>query len=217
MLDTSQRYVLLDRDGVINRRIVNGYVTRWKDFAFLPGVLAALRLLRENGYTVLVVSNQSCVGLGLLSWEELQAITRRMSLEAALAGGAIDKVYYCPHASGDACSCHKPQPGLLLKAMEEHQAWPAQIYMVGDSEIDMEAAARAGCRSLLVQRGTFLRGENSSGGGANMVSDLLEAVDLILRRETPTLEETLRHDWQRLRSPWLACSPALTPSKRNPA
>ncbi len=89
--------------------------------------------------------------------------------------------------------------------------------MVGDSEIDMEAAARAGCRSLLVQRGTFLRGENSSGAGANVVSDLLEAVDLILRRETPTLEETLRHDWQRLRSPWLACSPVLTPSKRNPA
>jgi len=55
MLDTSKRYVLLDRDGVINRRIVNGYVTRWKDFAFLPGALAALRLLRENGYTALVV------------------------------------------------------------------------------------------------------------------------------------------------------------------
>jgi D-glycero-D-manno-heptose 1,7-bisphosphate phosphatase len=217
MIDTTKRYVLLDRDGVINRRIADGYVTRWKEFEFLPGVLAALRLFRENGYTVLVVSNQSCVGRGLLSRQVLQAITRRMLLEVALAGGAIDNVYYCPHAPGDECSCRKPQPGLLLKAMEEHHVWPAQVYMVGDSESDMEAAARAGCRGLLVQRGTFLRGGNSSGAGANVVSDLLEAVDLILRRETPTLEETLRHDWPRVRSPWLAFSPVLTPSKRNPA
>ena len=78
MFATSHRCVLLDRNGVINRRIVNGYVTRWKDFAFLPSVLVALRLLKENGCTVLVVSNQSCVGRGLLSRRELQAITRRM-------------------------------------------------------------------------------------------------------------------------------------------
>jgi D-glycero-D-manno-heptose 1,7-bisphosphate phosphatase len=195
MFDHSHRYVLLDRDGVINRRIVNGYVTRWKDFTFLPGVLAALRLLREHGYTVLVVSNQSCVGRGLLSWQELQAITRRMLLEVALAGGAINKVYYCPHAPGDECGCRKPRPGLLLKAMEEHQAWPAQIYMVGDSESDMEAAARAGCRSLLVRRGAFLH--QLAGGGTleNVVSDLLEAANLIVRRNTPTLHETLRRGW----------------------
>jgi D-glycero-D-manno-heptose 1,7-bisphosphate phosphatase len=216
MLDTSHRYVLLDRDGVINRHIVNGYVARWQDFAFLPGVLAALRLLRENGYTVLVVSNQSCVGRGLLSWQELQAITRRMLLEVALAGGAIDKVYYCPHAPGAGCSCRKPQPGLLLKAMEEHQAWPAQIYMVGDSESDMEAAARAGCRGLLVQRGAFL--QDGAGGGTftNVVSDLLEAANLIVRRDTSTLDETLRCALPHLHSAWHAVSQIPTPSKKEP-
>ena len=57
MLDKSHRYILLDRDGVINRRIANGYLTRWEDFEFLPGALAGLRLFRENGYRVLVVSN----------------------------------------------------------------------------------------------------------------------------------------------------------------
>jgi histidinol-phosphate phosphatase family protein len=217
MLDLSQGTVLLDRDGVINRRIVKGYVTRWKDFAFLPGVLGALRMLRENGYQVLVVSNQSCVGRGLLSWEELQAITRRMQLEVALAGGAIEKVYYCHHAPGDDCSCRKPRPGLLLKAMEEHQLWPAQIYMVGDSESDMEAAARAGCRSVLVQRGAFLQHGALVGTMKNVVSDLQEAASLIVRRDTPTLSETLCREWPQFHSAWNSARHFSNPSKRNHA
>ena len=206
MLDTSHRCVLVDRDGVINRRIVNGYVTQWKDFAFLPGALAALRLLKENAYTVLVVSNQSCVGRGLVSWQELEAITRRMRLEVALAGGAIDKVYYCPHAPGDNCGCRKPQPGLLVKAMKEHHVWPAQVYMVGDSESDMEAAARAGCRSLLVQRGAFLQAGVVGGACKSSVSDLREAANLIVSRDTPTLLETLGRGWPGLHSGWHAVS-----------
>jgi D-glycero-D-manno-heptose 1,7-bisphosphate phosphatase len=217
MHDTAKRTVLLDRDGVINRRIVNGYVTRWKDFAFLPRALAALRLLTENGYTVLVVSNQSCVGRGLLSWQELQAITRHMLLEVALAGGAIGKVYYCVHTPGDACGCRKPQPGLLLHAMEEHQAWPAQIHMVGDSESDMEAAARAGCRSLLVNRCAFLQHEAAEGTFTNVVSDLLEAANVIVRRDTQTLDETLRRGWPQLHPAWHAVSQISNSVRRNHA
>jgi D-glycero-D-manno-heptose 1,7-bisphosphate phosphatase len=217
MHETTNRCVLLDRDGVINRRIADGYVTRWKEFEFLPGVFAALRLFRENGYTALVVSNQSCVGRGLLSWQKLQAITRRMLLEVALTGGAIGKAYYCPHVPGDECNCRKPQPGLLLKAMEDHHGWPAQIYMVGDSESDMEAAARAGCRGLLVQRGAFLRHGAAGGTPSKVVSDLLEAANLIVRRDTPALDEALHRGWRHLHSAWHAASRFSNRAKRNHA
>lgn len=217
MLDHSKRTVLLDRDGVINRRIANGYVTRWKDFAFLPGVLSALRMLRDNGYKVLVVSNQSCVGRGLISWGELQAITRRMLLEVALAGGAIEKVYYCPHAPGDSCGCRMPEPGLLVRAIEEHRVRPAQIYMVGDSERDMEAAARAGCRGLMVQRGAFLQPGTAARTLKHVVSDLQEAASLIVRRDTPTLDETLRGGWPHVQSAWQAVRHFTNPAKRNHA
>jgi D-glycero-D-manno-heptose 1,7-bisphosphate phosphatase len=101
MSATEKRYVLLDRDGVINRRIFGGYVTSWDEFEFLPRALEALRLLAQNGYTALVVSNQACVAEGLLSSKDLDTITRRFLLEVALSRGNIAQVYYCRHRAED--------------------------------------------------------------------------------------------------------------------
>ena len=86
--------VLLDRDGVINRRIQNGYVTSWERFEFLPGALDALRLLAENDFAALVVSNQACVGKGLITAETLDEITTRFLQEVTRHGGRIHGVYY---------------------------------------------------------------------------------------------------------------------------
>jgi len=190
-----QRVVLLDRDGVINHRVVSGCVTKWKDFAFLPGVLNALRMLKERGYTVLVVSNQSCVGRGLLSWRELPASTRRMQLEIALSGGAIAEVHYCTHEPYDGCACLKPRPGLLLRALEEYGASPAQAHMVDDSASNMEAAMHAGCRSVLIRRGHALQVDPCPYAPMNVAGDLYEAVELILRRDTPRFEEAIFYGW----------------------
>src|SRR5262245_54601904 len=98
-----KRYVLLDRDGVINRRVPSGYVTAWDHFQFLPGALDGLRLFAEHRYTALIISNQPCVGLGLLSANDLESITRRFLLEVALAGGNVGQVYYCKHREEDRC------------------------------------------------------------------------------------------------------------------
>src|SRR5258707_7564706 len=102
MAETKRKhYVLLERDGVINRRGRCGSVKSWEEFEFLPRALDALRLLAENGCTTLIVSNQGAVGQGLLATNDLDAITRRFLLEVALSGGNIEQVYYCLHASAD--------------------------------------------------------------------------------------------------------------------
>src|SRR5271156_2175457 len=179
----AQRYVLLDRDGVINRRICGGYVTTWREFEFLPRSLEALRLLAENGYATLVISNQACVGKHLLTVSDLEMITRRFMLEAALAGGEITQVYYCVHAVGDHCDCRKPQPGLIQRAQLDYSFVPQDSYFVGDSPRDMEAAKSAGCQGILVRRDAFLERRTTGNPSTAVVSNLYEAAEMIIARQ----------------------------------
>jgi D-glycero-D-manno-heptose 1,7-bisphosphate phosphatase len=145
--------VLLDRDGVINRQIENGYVTSWEQWEFLPGALVALRLLAKNGFRTLVISNQACVGKGLLRYGDLEEITRRFVKEVKNNGGRIDGVYYCTHRKEDCCECRKPKPGLLLRAQSEHGFSFRGSFLVGDSETDFHAAHAVGCPPLLISNG----------------------------------------------------------------
>jgi D-glycero-D-manno-heptose 1,7-bisphosphate phosphatase len=141
--------ILLDRDGVINRRIEQGYVTHWRAFEFLPGVTRAIRHLSTLGVPMLVVSNQACVGKGLLAADVLQTITRRFCREIKAHGGRIDAVYYCPHTSDQDCGCRKPRPGLLTEAAREWNVDLSRSVLIGDSESDLAAARSAGCPAIL--------------------------------------------------------------------
>jgi D-glycero-D-manno-heptose 1,7-bisphosphate phosphatase len=146
-----KRAVFLDRDGVINRKAADsGYVTRWEDFHFLPGVADAISLLDRAGWSVIVVSNQRCVAKGLLTIAELETIHRKMRDELAKSGAKLDGVYYCPHDEEPPCACRKPSPGMLLTVAQEHQIDLASSWMVGDSESDIEAGQRAGCRTVRI-------------------------------------------------------------------
>lgn len=144
------RFVLLDRDGVINRRIISGYVTEWEKFVFLPGALQALRLLNENRCQVIVVSNQAGVGKGLMTADDLAEITRRFIAEVEAQGGRILSVYYCTHRAEDGCECRKPKPGLLGRAQAEHHFDTARTFLVGDTESDLLAAHAVGCPAIMV-------------------------------------------------------------------
>jgi D-glycero-D-manno-heptose 1,7-bisphosphate phosphatase len=149
-----KKAAFLDRDGVINRKPPEGqYVTRWEELQFLPGVAKAIALLTQAGFCVLAVSNQRCVAKGLLTVNDLESIHARMCRELAGKGASITKVYYCPHASDPPCGCRKPAPGLLLKAAREHDIDLKESWMIGDSDIDVEAGRNAGCKTVRITDG----------------------------------------------------------------
>jgi D-glycero-D-manno-heptose 1,7-bisphosphate phosphatase len=177
------QYVLLDRDGVINRRIANGYVTRWQEFEFLPGVMEALRLLAEYDCKVIVVSNQACVGKGLVAPEQVAGLTRRFRDEVEASGGAIEAVYSCMHREEDGCECRKPRAGLLWRAQHELRFDLAETFLIGDSETDFLAARAAGCRFIWLANGnTGCRPTQKvrREGEYFEAMSLLEAVRLVL-------------------------------------
>ncbi len=142
--------IFLDRDGVINERILNGYVTAWRQFRFIDHAVATLRELSRLRLPILVVSNQSGVGRGALSRHDLEQITRRFVSALGRHSVRIDGVYYCPHHPDEGCSCRKPKPGLLLQAARDWQIDLRASVMIGDAITDIQAAQAAGCRGILL-------------------------------------------------------------------
>jgi histidinol-phosphate phosphatase family protein len=143
--------VILDRDGVLNRRAPRGqYVRDVSEFEWLPGSLEALRAFHEAGYRVIVASNQAGLARGQVTTNALEAIHDRMRTEARAAGGAIDAIYFCPHGWDEGCECRKPKPGLLFQAQREFSLDLTRTFFLGDDERDLQAADAAGAPSLLV-------------------------------------------------------------------
>jgi histidinol-phosphate phosphatase family protein len=143
--------VILDRDGVLNRKPPPGqYVRSVAEFEWLPGALEALRAFRQAGYSVIVASNQSGLARGQVSVEALEAIHETMRAQARAAGGAIDAIYHCPHDWYAGCDCRKPRPGLLFQAQRDFSLDLTRTYFLGDDERDMEAAAAGGATGRLV-------------------------------------------------------------------
>lgn len=130
--------LFLDRDGVINRRIVDGYVDVWSRFEFLGGVKEALKILASVFGKIVVVSNQQGIGKGLMTETALQEIHRQMTEEIELHGGRIDKVYHSPFLEADRSILRKPNVGMALKARKELPGINFKnSIMVGDSASDM--------------------------------------------------------------------------------
>src|SRR5439155_13854238 len=114
------------------------------------GARAALRLLRQAGYLVIVVSNQAGIARGAMTDSDLDRIHDRMKAEAAAAGGRIDAVYHCPHNWDEGCECRKPKPGMLFSAQRDFNLDLSRTPFIGDDERDAQAADAGGCPSVLV-------------------------------------------------------------------
>ncbi|MBR4136198.1 MAG: HAD-IIIA family hydrolase [Bacteroidales bacterium] len=143
--------LFLDRDGVLNERIVDGYVTRPEEFVLLPGVLEALRLLRSRFDRIVLVSNQQGIGKGLFSLEDLDKVHAYMQSLFKAQGTPLDAIYVCPHLASEHCDCRKPNVGMALQAKDDFPEIDLSTsIMVGDSLSDMQFAHNAGIRAVSV-------------------------------------------------------------------
>lgn len=146
---------LLDRDGTVIRDV--GYLKRVEEIELLPRAAEAIRLLRERGLKVAIVTNQSAVGRGLIDEAALAAIHRELERRLAAAGASVHAIYYCPHHPTEAlgtyrvaCACRKPGVGLAQRAAAELGLDLGRSYVVGDQASDMELARRIGARGILL-------------------------------------------------------------------
>jgi D-glycero-D-manno-heptose 1,7-bisphosphate phosphatase len=152
MIAAMPRTVLLDRDGVLNVDRPD-YVLSIDQLQLERGAAAGVAALTAAGFRLLVITNQACVGKGLITQAQLDAIHAEMISRLAATGGRIDGLYLCPHRDGEGCRCRKPLPGLIEQAQREHGFDPADTWLVGDAGRDLEAAHAAGCRAALVRTG----------------------------------------------------------------
>lgn len=142
--------LFLDRDGTIIHDV--HYIADPARIQFLPGVRGALQLFQQAGYQLVIVSNQSGIGRGIITEQQAEAVNGKMLDELLAADVQVAASYWCPHTPEDHCICRKPLPGMLLQAAEELGVDLSASFMVGDKMSDVEAGSAAGCRTVLVNR-----------------------------------------------------------------
>lgn len=158
-LHNKQKAIFLDRDGTVNKYV--GFLRNKEEFELLPSVVDAVKKINSSGYLCIIVTNQPVVARGEVSMEELDEIHKKLETELGKEGAFVDGLYYCPHHphkgfEGEItelkieCDCRKPKPGMLLKASEDYNIDLSQSWMIGDSETDIIAGNRAGCKTILL-------------------------------------------------------------------
>jgi D-glycero-D-manno-heptose 1,7-bisphosphate phosphatase len=180
----SQKAVFLDRDGVINED--HAYVHKIEDFHFIDGVFEACKYFCEQGYLIVIVTNQSGIGRGYYTEEQFHQLNSWMCQEFKRQGVKISQVYFCPHHPKQAlpeylinCTCRKPLPGMLNQAIEAFDIDVSQSVMVGDKISDIQAARAAGVKTaVLVESGQVF--DNSTSKLADFVCSSLKNVPNIM-------------------------------------
>ena len=176
MADKLPAAVFLDRDGTLMLDV--DYCGDPKDVHIFAGASEALGKLRERGYKIFIVTNQSGIARGYFSEEQYRAIEHEVGRQ--LGEDLIDATYFCPHRPDQACDCRKPAPGLVLRAASEHHLDLRRSFFIGDKDSDMQCGRSAGVKSILVHTGY---GEAADAGAADfVVPDIATAANLIIER-----------------------------------
>lgn len=155
---SERKTIFLDRDGTLNVRPPKAcYVERPEGFVWLPGAKEAIQKFKENGYRLILVSNQPGIARGNLSVDMLNAIHDKMQVDLRQETGyEIDAIYYCPHNWEEECECRKPKPGMLYKAQKDYSLNLRKCILIGDDDRDIQAGKAAGCKCCQVTDGSSL-------------------------------------------------------------
>ena len=188
-----QRLVVLDRDGTLNEE-PEDFLRSADDWKPLPGALEAVARLNQQGWRVVIASNQTGLGRGLFDVATLNEVHARMHKLMAQSGARVEAVFFCPHAPEDGCDCRKPQPGLFLQISQRFGVPPSQMIAVGDSVRDAQAAVAAGCEAHLVLTGQSLAHRNGSRpvglpDAVRLHTDLLAFAESVLDAHPPRGEQ----------------------------
>jgi D-glycero-D-manno-heptose 1,7-bisphosphate phosphatase len=163
------KLIILGRDGILNE-YREGHVTAPEEWAPVPGALEAVARLNHDGWHVVVATNQSGIGRGMIDMNAVNMVHAHMHRMLQAQGARLDAVFFCPHTPEDQCDCRKPKPGLMLDIALRYGVDLAQVPMVGDTARDLLAAQAAGCQPHLVLSG------RAAGLGPEQVKALLAVV-----------------------------------------
>lgn len=179
--------VFLDRDGTVVRDI--GYLNRQEQLEILPRVPQAIRRLRDHGFKVVVITNQSAVARGRLAEKDLLQINNVLRERLASSGALLDGIYYCPHHPTEGfgsykveCDCRKPKTGMIRRAAQDLNVDPSISYIVGDQVTDLELAARISATGIWICNSRET--SHSIMPGAHRVEDLWQAVEWIIKKRS---------------------------------
>ena len=178
-----QKIIFIDRDGVINVDLIGDYIKTWSEFRFEEGALEALKMLTDNGFDIILISNQAGIGDGVYPEESLWEIHDKMLKEMTKKDIRIFSSYYCPHGKNEGCKCRKPEIGLLEGAVKDIQYDPQKTFLIGDKLTDIQAGKRFGLKTVLVRtgHGADAEGHITDNDRPEFVSDnLLDATKKIV-------------------------------------
>ena len=143
--------VFLDRDGVINKER-SDYIKSISELEIFPNVAKNIELLKNAGFLVVVITNQSAINRGLITHEMVHKIHGSIQNHLKKNGTYVDGFFYCPHKPDENCNCRKPKPGLLHQAILELNIDPKSSWMIGDNNSDIDAATSIGCKAIKLSK-----------------------------------------------------------------
>lgn len=184
----THRAIFIDRDGTLVH--ARHYPSRPEELVLYDGIGPKLRLLQDAGFKLIVITNQSGIARGYFTPADLAVMHAHVSDELRAHGVQIDGYYFCPHHPEGviaelaiSCDCRKPEPGMIVRASQDHGIDPTRSWFLGDILDDIEAGNRAGCRPILIDLGTESLPPSAQRTPEFVARDTAHALDIILAEE----------------------------------